>query len=117
MSNFILGYIVIGLVLMPFILFADPDVPAPVTEEVKTSATIKIPGLGELSVTGPFVHKNLTFFIFHDQGQPQKEPDYITLEEGAKAGLVKISEGKNAQVSRLLISNLSDKMLFIHVEL
>jgi len=107
--------IVIGLVLMPFILFADSDVPAPVTEEIKTSATIKIPGMGELAVAGPFVHKNLTFFIFHDQGQPQKEPDYITLEEGVKAGLVKISEDKDAQVRRLLISNLSNKVLFIHV--
>ncbi|MCD4824403.1 MAG: hypothetical protein K8S55_07340, partial [Phycisphaerae bacterium] len=86
----------IVIMLMPFVLFAEPDAPPLAAKETKKPVTVTIPGMGKLAVTGPFVHKNLTFFVFHDPAQPQEEPDYITLAAGTKAGLVKISEDKSA---------------------
>lgn len=113
MKNIIGRWGVVAFVLVSLVLLAAgdrPGIPMPVPR-----VKINIPGFGKLTVAGPFTHKNLAFFIFYDPGSPLAEPDYITLEEGTAAGLVKISESRNAQVQRLLISNLSKKPLFIQI--
>jgi len=76
---------------------------------------IDVPGLGRLALTGPYRHKNLSVFYFHDTGQTLVEPNYISLEEGTASGKVTISEQDSAQVGRLLISNNSDRPLFLQI--
>jgi len=76
---------------------------------------VEIPGLGRLALSGPYRHNNLSLFYFHDTGQPLAEPNYITLEEGIASGQVKVTEQDNAQVGRLLISNFSDRPLFLNI--
>ncbi len=88
-----------------------PIMPVPHPRQIM----VNIPGLGRLALSGPYRHRNLSLFYFHDTGRPLAEPNYITLEEGTASGQVKVSEQDNAQVGRLLISNFSACPLFLQI--
>lgn len=62
-------------------------------------------------VTGPYTHENLTVFLVHAAKQDGR--DFITLDEGLKAGLVTVSEKEQAQVRELQIENRGDRPLFL----
>jgi hypothetical protein len=66
---------------------------------------------GKLEVSGPFVHENLAVFLIHSDQDDDR--DYITLDQGLKDDVVKVSEKKEAQVQELEIDNQSDKYLFL----
>ena len=76
---------------------------------------VNVPGLGRLALSGPYRHRNLSLFYFHDTGRPLAEPNYITLEEGTASGQVTVSEQASAQVGQLLISNRSARPLFLQI--
>jgi len=70
-----------------------------------------------LVVAGPFAHKNLAIYILRPDADHRLlaagEPAYITLAEGIKSGLVVITEDPKARVRRLLVTNKSNKRLFL----
>jgi hypothetical protein len=66
---------------------------------------------GQLEVSGPFVYENLAVFLIHSDQNDDRE--YITLDQGLKDDVVKVSEKKQAQVQELEIDNQSDKYLFL----
>jgi hypothetical protein len=66
---------------------------------------------GTFEVTGPYVHENMTIFLLNSNEQDDR--DFITLDEGLKDGVVKVSEQKQAQVQELEIDNQSDQYLFL----
>ena len=74
-----------------------------------------IPGHTKLVVSGPYVHENLAIFIFHSDERVSAEKIYITLEEGMKKKLVKITESKRAEVQQLLVTNKSELPLYLQV--
>ncbi len=80
----------------------------------KTTSAVEIAGFGKLVVVGPFTHKNLSLFVLCAAGEPTEAPDYLTLDEGIKQKLVEISEKGRGQVTSLLVTNRSDKPLFLH---
>lgn len=88
---------------------------ATAAEPKQARETVSVPGLGELALAGPFTHRNLAVYVFYRTEKPGREPAYITLEEGIKSGDVKITEMEQEQVGRLVVSNNSDKRLFLHV--
>jgi hypothetical protein len=66
---------------------------------------------GTFEVTGPYVHENVAVFLL--QSNEQDERDFITLDQGLKDGVVKVSEQGRAQVQQLEIDNQSDHYLFL----
>jgi len=64
---------------------------------------------------GPFTHKNLSIYVLYLETRPAAETEYITLAEGTKDGTVVITEARKETVRRLLITNKSDKPLFLQV--
>src|SRR5262245_4595362 len=62
-------------------------------------------------VLGPFDHENVSVFLLTSAEQDDRE--YITLDQGLKDGLVKVSEQGQAQVNQLEIDNQSDQYLFL----
>ena len=77
------------------------------------AASIK--DFGEVRVDGPFTHKNLSIYVLFVRTEVGKRPDYITLTEGLRNGWVVISEAHDARVGRLLVTNKSDRRLFLQV--
>jgi hypothetical protein len=53
-----------------------------------TARTVKVPGMGEMLVAVPIVHKNLTVLVLHRADKPDGEVDYLTLDEATEKGLV-----------------------------
>ena len=79
-------------------------------------ATVTVQGHAKLKIAGPFTHKNLSTYILYRAGKADRpQPAYITLKEGLKSGHVKITEGADERVQRLLVSNRSRKRLFLHI--
>ena len=66
---------------------------------------------GVFEVAGPFSHENLTVFLLN--GNEQDDRDFITLDQGLKDNVVKVSEQGQAQVNQLEIDNQSDQYLFL----
>lgn len=89
--------------------------PRPIPIPQPSQIMVDVPGLGRLALSGPYRHRNLSLFYIHDTGRPLVEPNYISLEEGTASGQVTISEQDSAQVGRLLISNHSDRPLFLQI--
>lgn len=77
------------------------------------AASIK--DFGEVRVDGPFTHKNLSLYVLFVRAEAGKRPAYITLTEGLRNGWVKIREADSARVGRLMITNTSDRRLFLQV--
>jgi hypothetical protein len=66
---------------------------------------------GSLTVTGPYTHQNLSVYLLH--ADQQDNIDYLTLDQGLKDGLVKVTEKENEQVNELQLENRSDRYLFL----
>lgn len=65
-----------------------------------------------VTVDAPVIYENLAVYMIHREGaEPQAE--YITLEEGLKAGTVKVTEKEQRDVNELLIQNDSDRPLYV----
>src|SRR5262245_57695614 len=64
------------------------------------------------NVTGPYAHENVSVFLIHTQTL-QDDREFITLDEGLKEGVVKVTEKEQAQVSELEIDNQSERPLFL----
>jgi hypothetical protein len=79
----------------------------------RSSASIK--DFGEVRVDGPFTHRNLSVYVLHVPTAIGRPPAYITLAEGLARGQVKITEAASARVGRLLVTNNSDRHLFLQV--
>ena len=54
-------------------------------------------------ISGPYSHANVAVFLFHAADQDDR--DFLTLDEGLKANLVKVSEKDQERVNELLIEN------------
>jgi hypothetical protein len=81
---------------------ADQPEPAP--------ADVKLEGKA-FRVSGPYAHKNLSVFLIHSATQDQRK--FLTLIEGIKKGLVKITEKGDGQVEVLLLDNRSRLPLYL----
>jgi hypothetical protein len=66
---------------------------------------------GALTVTGPYTHQNLSVYLLH--ADKQDDIDYLTLDQGLKDGLVKVTEKEGGQVNELQLENSSDRYLFL----
>ncbi len=62
-------------------------------------------------ISGPYAHENLSVFLIHCARQDRRE--FITLDQGLRDGLVKITENEQEQVNQLQVENGSDKYLFL----
>src|SRR3989339_1451366 len=69
--------------------------------------------LGNIEISQPYIHKNMTLFIISKPQDNKPATNYITLDEGITQGKVKILEKENAEVERLEIENNSDLPLFL----
>jgi len=88
-----------------------PEANNPPAKEV----TVSVESHGDLALAGPFTHENLALYILRSNKKQPTEPDYITLEEGLKAGTVTVTESEQEQVQQLLVTNKSDNPLYIQV--
>lgn len=68
--------------------------------------------IGDLQITAPHAHDNLTI-VFLRPKQVPPPADYMTLEEAIATGLVTVTEKEDAQVRRLQIENRGDRPVFI----
>jgi hypothetical protein len=74
------------------------------------SAELSLDG-ADLRVTGPYEHENLAVFLIH--ADKQVEGDYLTLDEGLRQNVVKITEMEQEQVGELQLDNQSDQPLYL----
>jgi hypothetical protein len=65
----------------------------------------------EALVTGPYAHENLAVFLIHTDRQDER--DFLTLDEGLRKELVKITEMDQEQVGALQLENESDLPLYL----
>ncbi|HKQ73452.1 MAG TPA: DUF6569 family protein [Blastocatellia bacterium] len=64
----------------------------------------------DYTVSGPYIHKNLTIFLLHGSGQSQNRAP-LTLQEAMKRKLVVVRE--TGDVNRLTIQNRSNQDVFV----
>lgn len=64
-------------------------------------------------VSGPYAHDNMAVYLIQCASPVQDDKDYLTLDQGLKDGVVKVSEKEQEQVRELQIENLSDQPLFL----
>jgi hypothetical protein len=62
-------------------------------------------------VTGPYTHKNVSVFLIHSDEQDGR--DFMTLDEGLKEGVVRVTEKRQEEVGELLIDNRGDRPVFL----
>ena len=90
------------------------DEKTPMKPSENSSKTSQLKAFKGLQISDPTTSKNLqVFFIYSDKDSKDLEKDYLTLTEGTKSNKVIVTEQKNAQVQRLVISNKSKEPLFI----
>jgi len=75
-----------------------------------TQATVTLDGT-TYRITGPYTHDNLDVFLLHAREQDRRS--FITLEEGLKHGVVRVTEKTEEQVNELQIDNSGDDYLFL----
>jgi hypothetical protein len=75
-----------------------------------SSATVALDGT-TYRVTGPHTHENLAVYVIHARTQDPR--NFITLEEGLREGVVKVTEKGEGQVNELMIENASEQPLFL----
>jgi hypothetical protein len=76
----------------------------------KASAEVEVDGTA-YHIRGPFTHQDLTVFLLCSNRQDG--PDFLTLDEGLKEGLVTITEQEHERVGALSIDNQSDRPLYL----
>jgi hypothetical protein len=77
---------------------------------VDESLAVELEGTS-YKVTGPYEHANLAVFLLHAGSQDDR--DFITLDQGLKDGVVKVTEQKESRVGALQIENESEYPLFL----
>lgn len=84
----------------------------PVTGAQDVVAPREVVPLGTPEVNLPQSHENLAVYVLEN---PKARPtgDFITLEDGLRAGQVRVSEKSQAEVNELVIDNASKKTLFV----
>lgn len=82
------------------------------TANQRANATARV-AVGDtiMRVAGPYAHDNLAVYLILSGAQDPRT--FITLDEGLKSGVVKVTEKDNASVNELLIENASDFNLFL----
>jgi hypothetical protein len=75
-----------------------------------TQATITLDGT-RYRITGPYSHENLSVLLLHAHEQDRRT--FLTLEEGLKRGVVRVTEKTQEQVNELQIDNTGDDYLFL----
>lgn len=84
--------------------------PAVFAAPAANKATVRLSGKA-YTVIAPASHRNLSVYLI--TGASRDNRAYITLDEGLKSGVVKVTEKTQKQVSELVITNLSGKPLFL----
>src|SRR5262249_18088099 len=74
------------------------------------SADVEVDGTA-YHIHGPFTHQDLAVFLLCSDRQDDR--DFLTLDDGLKAGLVKITEQENERVGALWIENHGDRPLYL----
>lgn len=74
------------------------------------SPTVRLSGV-VYRISGPYTHKNLSVFMLH--AGSKDTANYLTLQEGLRSKLVRISEMDQEEVNQLVITNDSDRPLFL----
>jgi hypothetical protein len=100
------GLVLVALLMAGCSRSAPPDTSA----EARGENWLDVAGV-PMQVTGPFTHQNVAVFLVHSERQDPRE--FITLDEGLKAGTVKVTEKAEEQVNQLVIDNQSDYPLFL----
>jgi hypothetical protein len=59
----------------------------------------------------PLTHKNMTVIVLTSDRQDER--DFLTLDEGLKGGLVKVTEQEQERVGALQVENQSDRPLYL----
>jgi hypothetical protein len=83
---------------------------ATATQRANATARVAV-GDTIMRVAGPYAHDNLAVYLVLSGAQDPRT--FITLDEGLKTGVVKVTEKTNATVNELLIENTSDFNLFL----
>jgi hypothetical protein len=74
------------------------------------SADVEVDGTA-YHIQGPLTHQDLAVFLLCSNRQDDR--DFLTLDEGLKEGLVKITEQEHERVGALWIENQSDRSLYL----
>ena len=100
--------VVLGVVLLPGC--RRPSPPDVSGGAASAAGEVQIDG-APYHLTGPYTHENLAVFLVHSANQDERT--FLTLDEGLKKGVVKVTEQEQAQVDTLRIDNQSDLPLFL----
>src|SRR5262245_18260613 len=94
-----------GVIVLLFLAGCRPPPPAEAD-----SSDVDLDGARH-QVSGPYRHENLTVFLVHSKDQDKR--DFLTLDEGLKDGVVKITEMDQEAVRELQLDNQSDRPLYL----
>jgi hypothetical protein len=94
-----------GVIVLLFLAGCRPPPPAEAD-----SSDVDLDGARH-RVSGPYRHENLTVFLVHSENQDER--NFLTLDEGLKDGVVKITEMDQEQVRELQFDNQSDRPLYL----
>lgn len=78
-------------------------------------AKFAMPGRETLYLSGPYTHDNLSIYIFYRSQSSEPPRRYLTLEEGLRRGLVKVTERSQERVGSLEITNNADLPVFLRM--
>jgi hypothetical protein len=87
-----------------------PDPPPSLPVRADSAETLRL-GNVAYRISGPYSHANLSVYFLHSDIQDDR--NFITLAEGFRQHLVRVTEKDRKEVNELLISNLSDRPLFL----
>jgi len=68
--------------------------------------------IGPVNVNPALTHENLALYILEDP-KARSRADFITLDEGLRSGLVRVSEKSSASVNELVIENASKFLCYV----
>jgi hypothetical protein len=89
--------------------------PAPQATSAENEQAVKASALrteaGEIKLSGPYTHKNLTVYLIHGEDRI-KDKEFVTLQEALE--LKKITIYETGNVNSLIVENNSDLVIYIH---
>jgi hypothetical protein len=83
---------------------------SPERQAAASAAEVKLDGT-TYQIHGPYSHEDLAVFLVCSDRKD--EHDFLTLDEGLKEGLVKITEQEQERVGALWVDNQSDRPLYL----